>query len=63
MTQLWSDLRDPVKVVVSICIAYSAVTDDSLVFVLPPCHVTDDLVWLPHPHRDAGRHCHNRPCL
>lgn len=37
MTPLWSDLRDPVTLVVSICIAYSAVADDSLVFVL---HVT-----------------------
>lgn len=37
MTPLWSDLRDPVMVVMSICIAYSTVTDDSLVLVL---HVT-----------------------
>lgn len=33
MTPMWSDLRDPVMVVVSICIAYSTVTDDSLVLV------------------------------
>lgn len=34
MTPLWSDLWDPVMVVVSICIAYSTVTDNSLVLVL-----------------------------
>lgn len=28
-----------------------------------PRHVTEGLVWLPHPHRGAGRYCHNRPCL